>query len=380
MRKTIKYILYLLFLGMLCVPLVQMMFTLTEVEPLKGAVEVTEKPTFKLEDWFDGEYQNDFEHYVNDSIGYRPWFVRLHNQLRFSIFKKPQAKGVVVGKENYLYEVNYVKAYNGEDFIGTEKVKEQVGRIKTLQDKLAALNKTLIVCLAPSKGMYYPEYFPKSEIKPKTDSTNYKRYQQLLAQEAVNHIDMNKWFLEMQDTSDCILFPKYGIHWSYYGMLLSADSLISYIENKRNITMPHIEFTKINHSTEPKYTDYDIAEGMNLMYKMESDTMCYPELSFTKTDEAEQPKTLVISDSFYWGMFNTGMGSTVFSLGGFWYYNEQIYPDTYESPITVGEVDIAQRVLDNDVVILMSTDANLSNFSWGFVENVLEALSDREAK
>jgi hypothetical protein len=35
----------------------------------------------------------------------------MNNQLAFSLFNKAKANGAVVGKENYLYEENYIKAY-----------------------------------------------------------------------------------------------------------------------------------------------------------------------------------------------------------------------------------------------------------------------------
>ncbi|MDY0279570.1 MAG: hypothetical protein RBR35_03280, partial [Salinivirgaceae bacterium] len=172
--------------------------------------------------------------------------------------------------------------------------------------------------------------------------------------------------------------PKYGIHWSHYGMLLATDSLINYIEEKRNIVMPHLEFTKIRCSSNLKFTDYDIAGGMNLLFQMHSEPMCYPDIKFTTSDYSIKPKTLVVSDSFYWSMFNIGVGNNVFSFGGFWFYNKQIYPDSFKSTLYTKDIDIAQKTLENDVVILMTTDANLPNFSWGFVENMVQVLLNKD--
>lgn len=377
-RINIKSLLYSAFIILLCLPLVQMIYPFKEVLPLKGAVVNAEKPQFKTSAWFDGTYQDGFEKYLNDSIGFRPWLIKLHNQIQFSAFGQVSASGVIRGKENYLYELNYIKAYNGEDFIGSKAITEKVKKIKYLQDRLSAFNKTLLICLAPGKGSFYPEYIPDNLTKPHTDSTNLKQYLKILKKNDVNYIDMNSWFRAMKDTCNCMLYPKYGIHWSHYGMLLAVDSLINYIEQKRNIIMPHIEFSGITHSSELQYTDYDIAEGMNLLFQMHSEPMCYPDIKFITPENSIKPKTLVVSDSFYWSMFNISVGRQIFSYGGFWYYNKQIYPNSYDSPITVDDVDIEKKVLDNDVIIIMSTNANLPELSWGFIDKLYGILSSNK--
>jgi len=348
-----------------------------EVDSLHGAVRNTANPEFDAAAWFSGGYQSKFEDFVNDNIGFRTWLVQIHNQFKFSLFDQPNAKGLVYGKEGYLYEHGYISAYNGDDYLGKSEIRKRVSDIKLLEDKLAKKNKTLIVCLAPGKGSFYPEYIPDNMIKPKgrnSDSTNYKQYAHMLSEFDVNHIDVNAWFLEMKDTCDCMLYPKYGIHWSYYGMLRVADSIVKYIEKKRNIQMPKIEIGEIEYSSKLRHSDYDIGNGMNLLFQMKSEPMCYPKRDYISDDNSIKPKTLVVSDSFYWSMFNAGIGGSVFSIGGFWYYNNQIYPDSYDTSILVEEVDFATRVLDNDVIILMSTEATLPKFSWGFVEKANELI------
>lgn len=353
-----------------------MNFNFKEVKPLKGWILIAEKPTFNSKEWLDGTYQKAFEKYINDSIGFRPWLIKLHNQIQFSVFNEASANAVVRGKENYLYELSYIKAYNGEDFLGSDTVINRVKKIKKLQNKLAEFNKTLIICINPGKGTFYPEYIPNKLKQPPNDSTNLILYQKFLKKYKINHIDFNSWFIKMKDKSDCILYPKYGIHWSHYGMFLVVDSLVNYIEQKRNIQMPHFEFTEINHSKELKYTDYDIAEGMNLFFQMPSPSMCYPETKIVTPKNSIKPKTLVISDSFYWSMYNVNVKDKIFKLGGFWYYNKQIYPESEHSSLTVDEVDIKKRVLDNDVIIIMSTDANLPDLGWGFINSLDSLLAD----
>jgi len=108
---------------------------------------------------------------------------------------------------------------------------------------------------------------------------------------------------------------------------------------------------------------------------MQSEPICYPTVNFIENNTSQKPQTIVVSDSFYWSMFNIGVGTKLFSLGGFWYYNQQIYPDSFEKSTMVKNQDIKSEILKNEVVVIMSTEANLPKFPWGFVDNSLAAFA-----
>lgn len=373
-QKIYKNIFFLLFLLFLSLPLLQMLIPVIKVKPLKGSFRETKFPELSASNWFSGKYSVDFENYINDSIGFRPWMVRLHHQIEYTLFNKINSQNVLKGKNGFLFESSYINSYNGKDYLGKIKINEKIEQIKCLQNLLSERNITLIICLAPGKATYFPEYFPKEFISTVTDSTNYKQFANSLETQHIKHIDFNSWFLKMKKTSDCQLFPKYGIHWSFYGMLKATDSLITFIENDRNISMPKFKYLKINHYKIPKYSDYDIAESMNLMFQLQSEPMCYPDYRVVNRPENHQPKTLVISDSFYWTMYNIGIGKDIFSWGGFWYYNEMIYPESFQKPLYVKDIDFKQKILENEVIIIMATESNLSNFGWDFIETANSLL------
>ncbi|MBN2273718.1 MAG: hypothetical protein JXK95_05255, partial [Bacteroidales bacterium] len=127
---------------------------------LKGAINKPCKPDFSLHDWFEAVFQEKMETYMNESFGLRGYFVRIHNQLAYTFFRKAKANGVIIGKQKYLYEENYIKAYYGLDFIGEESILCRMQHLKYLQDTLEKLNKHIIIVFAAGKGSFYPEYFP----------------------------------------------------------------------------------------------------------------------------------------------------------------------------------------------------------------------------
>jgi hypothetical protein len=349
-------------------------FELFELKPLRGAIEKVEKKDFTYGGWFSAEYQSNMEKYIADKFGFRNFLIRFFNQIQFSFYKKASAKAVVVGKQNILYEIGYIYAYNGKNFIASPLVKSKARRIKALQDTLAKLNKSLIICLSPGKGTFYPEYFPSQYEANHTDSSNHKLFIKYLKKENVNYIDANSWFRRMKDTSKYKLYPKYGIHWSDYGGLLFGDSLISYIENLRNIKMNHIELYDFEVVEEYRYKDYDIGRGMNLLYQLEPEKMCYPKIRWIKDSTNVEPKTIVISDSFYWGLYDRGYSKNVFKNGEFWYYNRQIF--SKEGKHLVKDRDLKEAINEAEVIVIMATEVNYHNIGWKFIENALKLYYD----
>lgn len=362
-----KKILFCGIIAFLLIPLMQEKFNLVELKPLNGAITEPLTTNLTFATWFSGVYQEQKNTYLNEKFGFRNFFIRFNNQIKFSFFKKANAFGVAVGKKNFLFEESYINAYYGNDFIGYDNIKQKMKRVKSIQDTLQKLNKNIILIFAAGKGSFYPEYIPES-YKTARKTTNYQVSSQLANQLKLSHIDFNKYFLENKNKSPYPLYPQYGIHWSNYGMCLVADSITRYIERIRKIEMPHIYWDKIT-MKQPYDTDYDIAAGMNLLEQLKSFNMAYPHIHYQSDSAKTKPSVLVVADSFYWGIYNFGI-STIFTNDHFWYYNNQIYPESFTSPLNTRDIKLKDEIANHDVFLIMATEATLPDIGWGFIENM----------
>jgi hypothetical protein len=86
------------------IPALQMVTGLVHERKLYGAYYEQEWPEFKVKEWLDFTYQPKLHRYLEQNYGFRASFIRLYNQIDFSLYKKNNASGVVYGKEGYLYE------------------------------------------------------------------------------------------------------------------------------------------------------------------------------------------------------------------------------------------------------------------------------------
>ena len=366
-----------LFIAVLCLLFIPLFLDITElikIKPLEGSYSTPSSPTFSIPEWFEGEYQEKKEDYIGKSLYVRPLFVRFYNQYYYSFYNIPKANSVVIGKSSYLYENNYIKAHLGRDFIGYDEIEDKVRKLQKVVDTLKSKGVELIVVFAPGKGSFYPEYIPDEFNSTDKTTTNYEIYNQNLLKSNIHYLDFNSWFVSNKSTSEYPLFPKTGIHWSKYGELLAADSIIGYINSiSQYKKVPELVLGEVETSNRMRDTDDDIEKGMNLLVNIPDLEMGYPDYSFKEEKYTNQPKVLTVADSYYWGMFNWGLSNNAFNKGQFWYYNEAIYPDSYETSLKVSDINIIDEVEKNDVIILMSTDANLYKFAFGFVDQLFGA-------
>ncbi len=365
-KEKILKILAIYIVILLFVPLFQKEFNIFKDRPLKGSFSIVNDTVFSLKTWFSGDYQDVKEKFINQNYGFRNFFIRYNNQIAFSFYNKVFANGVIVGKKNYLYEYNYIKAYNGDDYVGDDSIKKIVKRISLISDTLNKLNKSLIIFFAPGKGSYYPEYIPDSLIKY-TGKSNIKTYQNEIKDKKIKVIDFHKWFIDNKKKPPFPLYPKYGIHWSVRSNFFVADSLVKYIEKIRKKELQHIVFDKVNKKNAID-VDCDIADGLNLLFDINGDIMEYPEYHLEPKNKKDSVTMVVIADSFYWTIFGKGL-SNIFGKNEFWYYNQQAYPNSPEQPKEVSQLNFADEINNHEVFIILSTDANLSNLGWGFIQN-----------
>ena len=53
----------------------------------------------------------------------------------------------------------------------------------------------------------------------------------------------------------------------------------------------------------------------------------------------------------------------------YWYYNQTIYPETDNEWVSTEGIDLLNEISKYDMIIILSTDANLPNLDWKFIED-----------
>ena len=126
------FVLWLLLLPLLFAPLVLAFFPSLSGEKLYG-VQDTEKAKFSWHHIQNHEWQNSIEDQVKQNMGCANYWVRLHNELNFRLFRYTNAEKLVLGKNDCFYEEMYITEYLGHNYIGKDFVEKKVENLKRLQ-------------------------------------------------------------------------------------------------------------------------------------------------------------------------------------------------------------------------------------------------------
>jgi hypothetical protein len=342
------------------------------IKPLQGAFIPAEDVSFSWRNWFNGSYQEEKNKFLKENFGLHNYYIFLNSQLDYWLFKKAHVKNVIVGQHNYFFETPYISAYYGRDFMGKPKADALAARLRKVQDTLDMQNKLVLVVFTAGKASYYPEYIPPAFHSGKK-ITNYEYLLQKMKELKLHHIDFNSWFVSQKHKSRYPLYPQFGIHWSSYGSMLAFDSIIKYSEFRTKADLPELICDKIEVSDSLRAPDNDILNAMNLYFQPSTFKMAYPEYH-VEYDSARHRKLklLVVGDSFWWQIYGSGLTGKLFSQSRFWYYNIEMYPESYFSVKHVYNSDYETAIKESDVIILMYSEANLSKFGNGFIEMLYE--------
>lgn len=337
-------------------------------EPLKGYLPATELPVVSWRTFAEGSLQQRTEKYLITQFPYRSKLIRLHHQLDWELFRHANVKSTVVGLEDYLFARSYVAAARGIDALDPEEIRSRARALRSLSDSAGV---PVIVALAPGKGHFYREFLPpcsgwKCGREP---SRGHRLWKDALQAEGMAILDLHGAFDVLRQDAEYPLFPKTGIHWSKYSMVHVMPALMGAVDNAIPPTKRcgSWSLTSVDTTQVPRGTDDDIEQAMNLLCDIPDLTMGYPKGRWT--DSSNPPSVLLMGDSYAWTPVNMGIQRHGWQ-GEFWYYNEKAFGPliaTPGSPVSSRhDGDLLSFLRTKDAIVLLSTDANLSKFPFGF--------------
>jgi hypothetical protein len=337
-------------------------------KPLNGAVERKPDTVFRLAGWFSGRYQYVKNDFIEDSYGCRNFFIRVHNQTRYTLADKPTTADVIIGKEGYSYPLEGVQSYTGEKFPGVMKIADQVAKLKFIQDTLAKLKKEFILVFAPGKATYYHEYLP--DIYSNSDKLNaYTCYAMLAKTAGLNFIDFNKYFLNRKFKSPYKLYTLNTIHWTKYGSCIAGDSILSFIEKLGGFKLNHPHWDTIVLS-EANGSEIENENEMNLLFKLKREQLGHPKLSFKPDTGSNRPSALFVGDSYFSGLKENFKIWNAFSSGDFIYYYKTVSTKNSDSTKDIRAINLKTEIAKTDVIVLITTEVSYPDLGWGFIDDM----------
>ena len=384
MKNPVKVILFSLTGLLLFASLFQNITHLWDFKKLNGVEIPAPMPNLTFQKYSDGSFQDSTEAYLKQNFGFRQPLIRLYNQYFWDFYHTSKSNQYILtlGKDGWLYEPWAVDDYYQVQFLQhapdadkmTQELAEEAKRIYQLQHILEPYGCHLFVCIVPSKDMIYPEHLPDQPVSNLTSdkkmSARYfcaEEYERL----GVNCLNLEQYFLRVKDTADFMLFPQTGTHWSKYGALFAADTLIRYMEHLGDINMKNLVIGPRT-LQDAQEADTDLEGLLNLIRPLPKPQYYYATTTTDKDSTAVMPNMLVIGDSFWWNIAYQIPVQEIFSKYPYWYYNNTIYYDPiYHS---VSEINLTNELLSSDFIVLFYCTTQLYKLNNGFTKKALLSL------
>jgi hypothetical protein len=207
-------------------------------------------------------------------------------------------------------------------------------------------------------------------MQMKRHQTGRDYFTKIAGQQGINVLDCNPWFTAMKDTSRYRLIPTTGVHWSDYGSFLAADSATRYIEWKTGLKFPRMVVDSVEVTMKPRHKDDDINKTMNLIWDAPHEALAYPCLHFESDTAKPKPAALFIADSFIWGWWDQPLIQNLFRNQEIWYYDQEIYPESFTKMKYTREVNLREAVERQDIIVLLQVGAGSGNPGAGVIDRL----------
>ena len=344
---------------------------------LEGYTEKVEKPTFNPTSFFSGEFQSQYNRYFEESFQPKGVYTKTYATLQYDLFSKGNR---YIGKNRDIFENNYI---NGElclEGMPNYAVPEQrqamqdyVDKLVLLQEKLNRINKFLFVCVTPSKANFdFDNILEKTKHMASQDRVNAAEcFSELIAQTDVPH-------MMCRDRRDSLAYPAFyptGIHWSRTFEQETNASIIRELSALSGKKYRSIILGEVVGSSTPFWRDADVFNLLNVWHEPKCTYYEYVEL-MDESEEYDRIRLLIQGSSFSKGFFRSVLG--LYPNETILYINRDI--STIENGgreipfATFDDVDM-DRYLDSvDGIMIETVENELSNYSNGFVDYLLEYL------
>lgn len=370
--------LLILIISIIVFPVLEVHYHFIKENPLLGYFKLAKTPAeikFTSGSWFKSSFQEEIQESIEGHVGFKNTFIRINNQFDFSIYGITSIPRFIKGSNKILFENEYIYEYTGKYFIGKTPFNRKVSQLKEIIPILKSMNIDLIPVLLPRKASFFPLNIPEHFQVHKRGQTNYDYLCKRLDQCHVPFIDLNHYFLIAKDTCRFPLYPKFGMHWSKYGMITAMDTLMRYIENIRHEPPSKIKIQKVTMFDSVPIEDNDIGILLNLMFSLKKAPTAYPQYTFESQNGQRKLRVLVISDSYY-DLVQQTIAPDLFAENEYWYYNLSLkkgLKGETENKI-VDKSDLLNKLKYFDVILLMASEVNLHRGFYRFIEETYALL------
>lgn len=351
-----------------------------DVKALDASHISIKKPVFTINSWSEGSFQDTIKQRHNVNFPFRNDFVRLHNQIEYSLFENiavNDEKDVVYSFDDILIYPDNVNAYLGHINMDEKDLSQKIDRLKVVQDQLKEDSIDFVYIIAPNKADFFADLIDYNDRFVKSEQARiYPRLKDQLLRKGIHIIDFQDWFMSLNLAKSSELFTPSSSHWSLYSVALATDSLLHYMYQKGYVDQKVIERVEYLSDT-IIYPDNDLEQLMNLAIEKD-----YKGLRYFKRKENHPiiPLEFVtIGDSYWWQIWKQNcLGGGISPNHHFMFYGEKVYHNKGEENIGnwVSKEDKKSMINNSKIIFCIATEHTTERVINKFLEITEYSLAD----
>lgn len=378
----VKKVVVFLFLSIIFLPSILAMGTIVSGKaldvPLNGYTNSTQKPEFSLKSFWNGQFQSNYTAWFQDNFQPRGIFIKNYSTIRYNLFE--EGGPGIIGKNHDIFQLPYIYAElcieGYSDFSQPQaqsQVQEYLLKLELLKEKLEKCGKMLYVVLTPSKADFHRENIPDKYLAISNTSavTGQNYLAQMLETSDIPHIICANY-------KDKLSYPAFyhsGIHWSRtFEQKVFAD-IINSMSNYLGKSLPYIELGNVTVQDTPFWRDSDVLDLENVWNSNKGAYYQY-DIEAVYPENYDALGVLFQGTSFSQGLFmdffNTMPLENVIYINRSENFN--INNNGFVPFSTFDELDLHLFLDQVDAVVIEVLPAELENYSYGFVEALLDSL------
>ncbi len=225
MSGLIKKFFICVFLISLALPYLQQCFYFFNIAPIReNRIKIGKPEGNMIRQLYERrEYANEYEKYFNDNYGMRDFYIRLRNQIDYSLFNR--SNEVIIGKDGWLFDKSIAeKQQPALDHLSDGQWDRMFSRILALNEYLKRRGIILVLVPIPMKNTVYPEMFPDANVvRPAV--TGFDKFQKFLEMHReLQYVDVQKVMVNTKKSYP--VFYKTDLHWNILGAYCVTKELV----------------------------------------------------------------------------------------------------------------------------------------------------------
>lgn len=313
-----------------------------------------------------GRWQEAINRHANAEFAMRAPFIRLRNQIDYSLFRKTHAGEVVLGKRQTLF---HRASLGGNLAPGADQrvLQKRIQSLKSLRDTLYTHGIPLQILIAPGKRNFHAADLPKNSQKTHPS----ERILEKLWGAGLPLIELSDTFLQAPLPDSIALFPKLGLHWTPYASALSLHQALRKSGHQKLADQMNIGPPEPSNLADDQ--ERDLWDMLNLTIPFSTWPVHRAQINFSGNPEPK--RLLVIGDSFFIDWMDEGWIQSCFSHSELLFYGRFIFEgDVSKGSVYTDSLDLPAYLFSFDEIWMMAHEDNLEAFPFGFESHIARAF------